>query len=189
MRTRSGRRASLAPPAWTRLRAQRKTTTFRNIGFGNDSCGGSPTCHAFRARTGVRGWHIDGRTHRQNTGDALFHLIGNLLSPAGARARLGVLIYHRTLRSADPLLSDEVDEARLASQMAFLASEFNVLTLGEGCERLTRGALPARAVAVTFDDGYADNVQVALPILRSIGVRATFFVATGYSDGGIMFND
>jgi peptidoglycan/xylan/chitin deacetylase (PgdA/CDA1 family) len=70
-----------------------------------------------------------------------------------------------------------------------LAAEFNVLPLGEACARLARGALPARAACITFDDGYADNEQVALPILKRFGLPATFFVSSGFSDGGIMFND
>ena len=73
--------------------------------------------------------------------------------------------------------------------MALLAAEFNVLPLGEACARLARGALPARAACITFDDGYADNEQTALPILKRLGLPATFFVSTGFSDGGIMFND
>ena len=55
--------------------------------------------------------------------------------------------------------------------------------------RRSRGALPARAVAITFDDGYADNATVALPILRELGLPATFFIATGFLDGGRMWND
>ncbi|MCK7493591.1 MAG: polysaccharide deacetylase family protein [Comamonadaceae bacterium] len=55
--------------------------------------------------------------------------------------------------------------------------------------RLGEGTLPARALAITFDDGYADNHDVALPILRRHGLNATFFVATGFLDGGIMWND
>jgi peptidoglycan/xylan/chitin deacetylase (PgdA/CDA1 family) len=44
-------------------------------------------------------------------------------------------------------------------------------------------------VAVTFDDGYADNATVALPILLRYGIVATFFVAPGFLDGGRMWND
>jgi peptidoglycan/xylan/chitin deacetylase (PgdA/CDA1 family) len=42
---------------------------------------------------------------------------------------------------------------------------------------------------VTFDDGYADNVTVALPYLRRRGIPATFFLATAFVDGGRMWND
>jgi peptidoglycan/xylan/chitin deacetylase (PgdA/CDA1 family) len=49
--------------------------------------------------------------------------------------------------------------------------------------------LPARALAISFDDGYADNHDIALPILQHHGLPATFFVATGYLDCGRMFND
>src|ERR1044071_7430526 len=49
--------------------------------------------------------------------------------------------------------------------------------------------LPKRALSITFDDGYADNYNVAAPILLRLGLAATFFVATGFLDGGCMFND
>jgi peptidoglycan/xylan/chitin deacetylase (PgdA/CDA1 family) len=42
---------------------------------------------------------------------------------------------------------------------------------------------------VTFDDGYADNHDVALPILQRVGIPATFFIASGHLDGGRMWND
>jgi len=89
----------------------------------------------------------------------------------------------------DPIFPDEIDTATFEQHMSLLAADFNVLPLGEACARLVRGGLPARAACITFDDGYADNEQTALPILKRFGVRATFFVATGFIDGGIMFND
>lgn len=119
----------------------------------------------------------------------MFRFVGDLLSPSGDRGRLSILIYHRMLAAPDPILHDEVDAATFEKHMALLAADFNVLPLGEACARLARGGLPARAACITFDDGYADNEQTALPILKRFGVPATFFVATGYIDGGIMFND
>jgi len=73
--------------------------------------------------------------------------------------------------------------------MDLVASCFNVLPLDEALDRMQSGSLPARALCVTFDDGYADNLSVAAPIMRQHGVHATVFVATGYLDGGLMFND
>jgi peptidoglycan/xylan/chitin deacetylase (PgdA/CDA1 family) len=64
-----------------------------------------------------------------------------------------------------------------------------VLPLREAAARLRDGTLPVRSACVTFDDGYRDNVEVALPILRRHGVPATFFLATSFLDGGRMWND
>lgn len=111
------------------------------------------------------------------------------LSPAGARARLSLLIFHRVLPQPDPIFPDEIDAARFDTMLAWLKDWFNVLPLDEAVQRLRQGALPARAAAITFDDGYADNHDVALPILQRHGLTATFFVATGFLDGGRMWND
>ena len=111
------------------------------------------------------------------------------LSPAGANARLTVLIFHRVLAEPDPLFPGEPDAQRFRQQMEWIKTWFNVLPLAEAIEHLQAGDLPARAASITFDDGYADNLTVALPILRSAGLSATIFIATGYLDGGRMFND
>ena len=73
--------------------------------------------------------------------------------------------------------------------LGHLKRRFSVLPLADGVERLYDGTLPASALAVTFDDGYADNLAVAAPLLRKHGVPATLFIATGYVDGGAMWND
>jgi len=110
-------------------------------------------------------------------------------SPAGPHGRLTVLIFHRVLPAPDALFPGEVDAARFDLVCGWLSQWFAVLPLGEAVQRLQRGDLPARAAAITFDDGYADNHDVALPILQRHGLHASFFVATGFLDGGRMFND
>jgi peptidoglycan/xylan/chitin deacetylase (PgdA/CDA1 family) len=102
---------------------------------------------------------------------------------------LSILIYHRVLPAFDPLRPGEVVAAIFERQMRFLSRHFSVLPLIEAVERLKRGKLPPRACCVSFDDGYADNLTVALPILERHRLPATVFVATGYLDGGRMFND
>lgn len=119
----------------------------------------------------------------------LFKLAFSALSPAGAAARLNILIFHRVLPEADPLFPGEVDAARFAAMLGWLKQWFQVLPLDEAVRRLAEGSLPARAAAITFDDGYADNCTVAMPLLQRAGMTATFFVATGFLDGGRMWND
>jgi peptidoglycan/xylan/chitin deacetylase (PgdA/CDA1 family) len=111
------------------------------------------------------------------------------LSPAGPRARLSVAIFHRVLPQPDPLFPGDPDRQRFAELCSWLAAWFNVLPLDEAVVRLQRGDLPPRALCITFDDGYADNHDLAMPILRAHGLTATFFIATGYLDGGRMWND
>ena len=115
--------------------------------------------------------------------------LAGLASPSGARARLSILIYHRVLPADDGFNTWDVNAGEFEAQMRALAEQFSPLPLSEAVQRLAARSLPARAVCVTFDDGYADNADVALPILRKHRVPATFFIATGYLDGGRMFND
>lgn len=112
-----------------------------------------------------------------------------MLSPAGSRARLSILIYHRVLPRFDPLFPTELDADRFEAQMRLVATGFRFLPLGEAVAALRKGTLPARTACITFDDGYADNAEIALPILRRLGIPATFFVATGFLNGGRMWND
>ncbi len=112
-----------------------------------------------------------------------------LVRVAGGRQRLLVLIYHRVLPRPDPMYPYEPDAMTFRRQMQALAADFRVLALSEALRLQQQGRLPAQAVAVTFDDGFADNATEALPILRELGLPATFFVASGYLGGGFMFND
>jgi peptidoglycan/xylan/chitin deacetylase (PgdA/CDA1 family) len=93
------------------------------------------------------------------------------------------------LNHPDPLFPGEIDRRRFDQICSFLKSWCNVLPLAEGVERLQSASLPPRAACITFDDGYADNFRCALPILEQHGLHATFFVATGFLDGGRMWND
>jgi len=111
-----------------------------------------------------------------------------LLNLAGPRA-LSILAYHRVLPEPDPLLQGEPGAAEFERRMRWVKANFNVLSLGEAVRALREDRLPRRALSITFDDGYADNYKVALSILLDLRLPATFFVATGFLDGGCMFND
>ncbi|MEJ7670339.1 MAG: polysaccharide deacetylase family protein [Casimicrobiaceae bacterium] len=113
----------------------------------------------------------------------------SLIAPGGRRGCLSILIFHRVLAAPDPMLPEEPDAREFSERMAFVAGAFNVLPLAEAVERLVKRDLPAAAAAITFDDGYADNYRVALPILRHYRLPATIFVASGFLNGGRMWND
>lgn len=115
--------------------------------------------------------------------------VGAFAAATGSSRRLSILVYHRVLPHADPMLAGEVEAAAFDWQMALLNEYFQVLPLSEAILRLKNGTLPARAACITFDDGYADNYEVALPILKKWGLPATFFIATGFMNGGWMWND
>jgi peptidoglycan/xylan/chitin deacetylase (PgdA/CDA1 family) len=136
-------------------------------------------------------------TNRESTlGPSCFSLTSRLgralmatLSPSGAHSRLSILIYHRVLPQRDPLFPDEVDAQAFDEQMRLVKLCFNIIPLADAVRGMRRGSLPPRAACITFDDGYADNVEVALPILQKHGISSTFFIATGFLDGGRMWND
>ena len=115
-------------------------------------------------------------------------IVGTALSLA-SRGRLSILIFHRVLRERDPLLPGEPTAGEFDGLLEHLATRFSVLPLGHAVERLHRGTLPHAALAITFDDGYADNLLVAAPLLHKHRLPATVFIATGFLDGGVMWND
>tara|TARA_R110002073_G_scaffold3741_1_gene24630 strand:- start:918 stop:1910 length:993 start_codon:yes stop_codon:yes gene_type:complete len=119
----------------------------------------------------------------------ILNTLAQLLSPAGKSARLSIVIYHRVLVEPDLLLGDKGDAETFDLHLNYLTSHFNILPLHEAVQRLQNGTLPSRAVCITFDDGYADNAEIALPILQKYGVSATFFIAAGFVNGGMMWND
>lgn len=115
--------------------------------------------------------------------------IATLASGLGKQKKLFILIYHRVLDEPDFMRPGEVDKKKFSWQMALMAKYFNVLPLAEALERMQNDTLPPRAVCITFDDGYADNYLNALPILQKNNLSATFFIASGFLNGGRMWND
>jgi peptidoglycan/xylan/chitin deacetylase (PgdA/CDA1 family) len=113
----------------------------------------------------------------------------NVLSPGGLNSCVSILIFHRVLLEKDPLFPGEVDATEFEQQLRFLKSFMNFVSLSDAVSGIRSGRLPPRAACITFDDGYADNADVALPILQSLDIPATFFIATGFLNGGRMWND
>jgi peptidoglycan/xylan/chitin deacetylase (PgdA/CDA1 family) len=111
-----------------------------------------------------------------------------LLSIASRLARAGVVVlnYHSIQdhpdASRDIFVSGIVHSTSLFErQMALLASRYNPIDM-EDVWRFLNGhtKLPRRPVAITFDDGFADNCEIAAPILNRFGIRALFNVTVGF---------
>jgi peptidoglycan/xylan/chitin deacetylase (PgdA/CDA1 family) len=105
--------------------------------------------------------------------------------------RLRILCYHGLC--ADHLANEPwvphyfVTESAFAKQLQYLTRTTTVLPLSQAVLSLRDGTLPPRCVSLTFDDGYANNLELAYPILRKYGVPATIFLSTSYMESGEFF--
>lgn len=120
----------------------------------------------------------------------LIRTIGDKIARTSTgKGRFCVVNYHRILESPDSLLDAEPDTKMFRSQMEVLKECFNVLPLHDAISALGTQYMPPRAVCITFDDGYRSTHDLALPILRELGLPATVFVTSGYVGENNMWND
>jgi peptidoglycan/xylan/chitin deacetylase (PgdA/CDA1 family) len=90
-----------------------------------------------------------------------------------------ILSYHRVNDSRDPFFPSVPTEV-FERHIAYIARTYRVLTVETLVAGIASGTLPRNALAVTFDDGYRDNLTHAAPILARHGLPATVFLATGF---------
>ena len=128
-------------------------------------------------------------TVRQSLDRLIFRGAEQMLLSTAARDRFVILAYHRVLPAPDALRDYDIDAVAFETIVATLAEHFHVLPLTEALARARSGTLPRRTVCITFDDGYADNFEVAYDVLRRWNLHATFFVTSQYLAGGVMWND
>ena len=88
-----------------------------------------------------------------------------------------ILCYHRIAALRPDTHSLCVPPDLFAAQMELIARHYRPLPLADLAAQSAAGELTDGAVAVTFDDGYLDNMEVASPILTQFGIPATFFVS------------
>jgi glycosyltransferase involved in cell wall biosynthesis/peptidoglycan/xylan/chitin deacetylase (PgdA/CDA1 family)/SAM-dependent methyltransferase len=90
-----------------------------------------------------------------------------------------ILMYHRVAEGCSDPWSLCVSPQRFAQQLEVLQKYTEPMRLQELVAAIGRGDIPARATVVTFDDGYADNLQRAKPLLERYNIPATIFPSTG----------
>jgi peptidoglycan/xylan/chitin deacetylase (PgdA/CDA1 family) len=133
-------------------------------------------------------------------------LVAQLLEKSGATAMmlglrrtarldwLPVVTFHRVLdptQAAQPYLYDDgvvdTSPADFERQVATIRRYFTPVAITDVLAALDGLPLPANPILVTFDDGYRDNFDTALPILKKHDVHAVFFIATHYITHRRMF--
>jgi peptidoglycan/xylan/chitin deacetylase (PgdA/CDA1 family) len=91
-----------------------------------------------------------------------------------------ILMYHRVAeKSTDPWRLCVTPE-NFAAHLEILQKHARPLRLAHLAQSLQEGAIQARAAVITFDDGYANNLHVAKPLLERQSIPATVFVTAGY---------
>lgn len=107
-----------------------------------------------------------------------------LLETLARRDSLLVINYHRVGNKSTEIFDELVYSAtaeEFEEQVGYLDRQFGVATLDDAIafalgEKTFRGP----RILITFDDGYIDNYTIAFPILRKLGVQATFFLVSTY---------
>lgn len=105
----------------------------------------------------------------------IYGLLSRLTGP-GRGVRV-ILMYHSVGVNA----LNSVRRTDYEAQMEMLVERFTTARVSDLFRASPRDA--DNVVCVTFDDGYLDNYEVALPVLEQLGIKATFFVATGFLNG------
>jgi glycosyltransferase involved in cell wall biosynthesis/peptidoglycan/xylan/chitin deacetylase (PgdA/CDA1 family)/SAM-dependent methyltransferase len=105
----------------------------------------------------------------------------------GADAKAAILLYHRIDRSARDRWGLCVSPENFAAQLERLAHRFRPLPLQALAGSVTDGRVRQGSIALTFDDGYRDNLTQALGLLKGRGIPATFFLSGDGAAAGETF--
>jgi peptidoglycan/xylan/chitin deacetylase (PgdA/CDA1 family) len=112
-------------------------------------------------------------------GPWLVRLLSRLLTPPSIR-----ILYAHRVRPDGPDADGALTVSAFEERVRHLSRRYRVVSMGDATSQLARGAIAHRnQVVITFDDGYADNLE-ACRVLARYGLPATIYVATGPVDSG-----
>lgn len=109
-------------------------------------------------------------------------------------SRLIILCYHGVIDDVPHGYNSSgkhIDVNEFTKQISYLSSKFEVVTMMD-VEKYARGggSLPSNCVAITFDDGFLNNLKIAHPVLERFGVPATLYVSTNFiSNSSLIWTD
>jgi peptidoglycan/xylan/chitin deacetylase (PgdA/CDA1 family) len=108
----------------------------------------------------------------KSTARLVFHASGALHAARWLKRRqLRILMYHRFR-----------DRDAIARQCTHIRAHYTPVSLSQAADWLQSGAWPDNALAITVDDGYRDFYQIAYPIFREYGMRATVYLVSDFVD-------
>jgi peptidoglycan/xylan/chitin deacetylase (PgdA/CDA1 family) len=108
---------------------------------------------------------------------------------SGPEKTFQILVYHRVSTDGDAFVP-ALSVAAFELHMRYLRERCCVLSLTDLVAAAEERRIPARAIAITFDDGYEDTYLHAFPVLHRYGIPATVFLTTGLMDSDLtMWND
>src|SRR5689334_6497898 len=137
-----------------------------------------------RMRLFVRGWLGAMAVLSLGASAASHHASRAASAPAADSLRVPILVYHSVMPHHPGQTAEQrvlsVDDSVFVAQMRYLVDGgYHVVPFAALVDALEgRDTLPARAVVITFDDGWENQYLHAFPILRRFGLTATFFVFT-----------
>jgi len=106
---------------------------------------------------------------------------------ASIRSQVVILMYHRVFEASSDPWELCVSPKHFGEHLELLRRHYQVLSLHELVRLLRDGQLPKRGVVLTFDDGYADNLWNARPLLEKYETPATVFITSGSIDSPTEF--
>lgn len=112
----------------------------------------------------------------RSIGRAAKRRLGRMRAP---RQRAIILMYHRIAEDSLDPWGLNVSPAHFAEHLDVISQRATALSLNALLDALDADSLPERGVVITFDDGYADNLHAAKPLLERHAMPATVFVVAG----------
>ena len=110
-----------------------------------------------------------------------------LLDIATSFSNSAVILRYHSIKKCPEIHDNEIDlsimhsEEEFHQHMEYLSQHANVVTMDEIAHSFdSNKKLPNGSIAVTFDDGFKDNFDVARPIMNHFGIRSTIYVTTDY---------
>jgi peptidoglycan/xylan/chitin deacetylase (PgdA/CDA1 family) len=107
----------------------------------------------------------------------------------GKSDSLRIAIFHNVFEELDPIKPSEPTRLSFRQQLAWIKQHYVPIRLDKAIRLQREGKLPKNVISITFDDGYRNNLDIAADELNKAGIEGTFYISTGYTNNGLMWND